>query len=177
MPLSKDYDKTLAEKTNEYLFDMLFHPDDYLPEALTLARREIQHRNLNPVRVAQLEARSETVRAQELRIANEPLSLLARIVLVLIALVLFLRFSIVVFLFPIGSAFLHAIVGILGFLTGCTFLHAIIAYRYRDMGYTRKSRECWKLLIYGGILGFTVTLFFYLLVRVAYLLQVQENIK
>ena len=86
MPLPHDFEKTLTEKTDEQLYDMLAHADDYLPDALAAARSEIQRRNLDPNRVTQLEARAEAVHAQELHAADEPLQWPVRLVMSLLPL-------------------------------------------------------------------------------------------
>jgi len=92
MPLPTDFHKTLAEKTDEHLFDMLAHPDDYLPEALMVARGEIKRRNLGPAIITQLEQRSEIIRTQELQIANEPLSWFVGIIIAILPLGILLMF-------------------------------------------------------------------------------------
>lgn len=61
MPLPRDFDKMLAQKTDEELYEMMARAADYTPEALEAAHVEIGHRNLDPTRSAQLEAHSQEV--------------------------------------------------------------------------------------------------------------------
>jgi hypothetical protein len=71
MSLPKDLWEQLPHKTDAELYDMLAHPDDYLPEALAAAKNELSKRHLPPARVAQLEAEAQSqvvaaeARAQE----------------------------------------------------------------------------------------------------------------
>ena len=48
MALPADFQERLAEKTEEELYAMLAHRDDYLPEAFDAARAELARRNLSP---------------------------------------------------------------------------------------------------------------------------------
>ena len=41
MPLQKDFDKALVEKTDEVLYNLSVPSYDYLPKVMTVARREI----------------------------------------------------------------------------------------------------------------------------------------
>jgi hypothetical protein len=51
MPLPRDFEKMLAEKTNEQLYEMVACETDYTPEALAAAHAEIERRNLEPAQV------------------------------------------------------------------------------------------------------------------------------
>ena len=62
MSLPKDFLEQLPLKRDDELYDLLAHPDDYLPEAVAAARDELSKRNLAPERFTQLEA---TVRSQD----------------------------------------------------------------------------------------------------------------
>ena len=62
MSLPKDFLQQLPLKTDAELYDLLAHPDDYLPEAVAAAKDELTKRNLAPERVAQLDA---TVKSQD----------------------------------------------------------------------------------------------------------------
>jgi hypothetical protein len=63
MTLPKDFWEQLPLKMDAELYDMLAHPDDYLPEALAAAKDELSKRNLAPERVAQLGAEVECQKA------------------------------------------------------------------------------------------------------------------
>jgi hypothetical protein len=65
MPLPPDFQKQLPEKSDAELYEILAHRDDYLPEALDAARKELGRRNLPPDRVAQLQAEVEAQKSQE----------------------------------------------------------------------------------------------------------------
>ncbi len=67
--------------TDEDLYDMLAHQDDYLPEALTAAGEEFRKRNLPPERVARLEAVTRTHQAAEDAKAGERLGWPMRILI------------------------------------------------------------------------------------------------
>jgi hypothetical protein len=47
MRLPSDFRKTLKEKSNQELTEMLVHERDYLPEALAAATEELRGRNLS----------------------------------------------------------------------------------------------------------------------------------
>lgn len=85
MQLPTDFEKKLTLKTDEQLYDMLAHEEDYLPEALAAARAELQRRELDPARVTQLGRQTEAKLDEESRIANEPLSWPVRILMALLA--------------------------------------------------------------------------------------------
>ena len=74
MALPADFQERLAEKTEEELYAMLAHRDDYLPEAFDAARAELARRNLSPERVEQLQAVAEAQKSQENKVAEEGLS-------------------------------------------------------------------------------------------------------
>jgi len=74
MSVPYDFEKTLTEKTDEELSDMLAHEADYLPEALVAVRLESQRRNLSPAQIAQLDMQSQAILAQEGQAARQPLS-------------------------------------------------------------------------------------------------------
>ncbi len=52
---------------------MLAHADDYLPEALDAARKELGRRNLAPERATVLQANAQSAVAREIGKADEPL--------------------------------------------------------------------------------------------------------
>jgi len=81
MSLPKNFPEQLAEKIDGDLYDMLAHPDDYLPEALAAAREELRKRNLPAERVAQLEAVAQTHKAAEDTKAGERLGWPMRILI------------------------------------------------------------------------------------------------
>jgi hypothetical protein len=74
MPLPRDFEKMLAEKTNEQLYEMVACGTDYSPEALAAAHAEIERRSLEPAQVGQLEELSEKIIAERAEAAEEPLS-------------------------------------------------------------------------------------------------------
>src|SRR6185369_2025053 len=59
MPLPQQFLKELPEKTDEQLYDMLGHADDYMPEALEAARTELRRRKLPPERAVKIVTMSE----------------------------------------------------------------------------------------------------------------------
>ncbi len=84
MSLPQSFDKSLREKTDEQLYDMLAHADDYVPEALAAAQVEIERRNLSPSRVKELELHEEVIETQAARQAQEPLSWPLRLIMALL---------------------------------------------------------------------------------------------
>jgi len=56
MKLPEEFWEQLPLRTDVELYDMLVHPEDYLPEALAAAKDELNKRDLAPERVAEIEA-------------------------------------------------------------------------------------------------------------------------
>jgi hypothetical protein len=73
MTLPRDFWEQLPEKTDAELYDIIAHPEDYLPEALAAARDELSKRNLSPERTAELEGSVRAQEAKENARAQEPL--------------------------------------------------------------------------------------------------------
>lgn len=84
MSLPQSFDKSLSERTDEELYDMLAHGEDYVSEALAAAQVEIERRNLTPSRVKELELHEEVIEAQAARQAQEPLSWPLRLIMALL---------------------------------------------------------------------------------------------
>jgi hypothetical protein len=120
MPLPRDFEKTLAERTDEQLCDMLAHAGDYQPEAVAAARAEMQRRNLTPTQVTELDAHSQAIRAHEQDSAQRPLGWVGRITIFILA------FSLV-----------------------SIAITAFVAEAFRNRGFTRKHKECWTWTWYG----------------------------
>ena len=75
MKLPPDFQKTLAEKPADALYQMLAQADDYLPETLAAAREELGRRNLAPEKVAdEIESFKQAGRADEASRNAEPLA-------------------------------------------------------------------------------------------------------
>jgi hypothetical protein len=85
MSVPYDFEKTLTEKTDEELSDMLAHEVDYLPEALVAVRLESQRRNLSPAQIAQLDMQSQAILAQEGQAARQPLSWAVKLIMFLLS--------------------------------------------------------------------------------------------
>jgi hypothetical protein len=83
MSLPKDFGEQLPRKTDQELYDLLAHPDDYLPEALEAARGELSQRNLPPERAGQLAAAAQSKHATEEAKAQERLSWPMRLLIVI----------------------------------------------------------------------------------------------
>jgi hypothetical protein len=74
MSLPQDFWDELPLKSDTELYDMLAHEQDYLPEALAAAKKELGRRNLAPETVAQLETIAQSRKSAEECKAEEPLS-------------------------------------------------------------------------------------------------------
>jgi hypothetical protein len=81
VPLPANFQQQLAEKSDADLYDMLAHPDDYLPEAIDAARKEIEKRNLPAERTAQLQSASATQKSREDEQAARGLPLYVKLLL------------------------------------------------------------------------------------------------
>ena len=84
--LPTDFLDGLPSKANPELYDLLAHPDDYLPEAQAAAREELGRRNLPPERGAQLESVAQSHKAAEEAKARERLSWPMRLLAVMLLL-------------------------------------------------------------------------------------------
>jgi hypothetical protein len=73
MPLPPNFRERLAETTDANLYDILAHPEDYIPEALDATREEIQRRNLSADKIAQLRSDSEAQKSNEDKLAEQGL--------------------------------------------------------------------------------------------------------
>jgi len=82
MKLPPGFAERLAEKTDEQLCEMVAQAQDYLPEALEAARTELCRRNLTPERMAEAEAAFRAKLAERVRVAEEPLSVAMRLLIV-----------------------------------------------------------------------------------------------
>jgi hypothetical protein len=81
MTLPTDFWNQLSARSDEELYDMLSHEQDYQPEALVAAREELARRKLAPERVTALEGRAQSEKARELSKAEERLGWPLRIVI------------------------------------------------------------------------------------------------
>ena len=79
MTLPSEFWEQLPLMTDAELYDMLAHPEDYLPEALSAAKVELSKRNLPPEEVAQLEAKVQSQAAEAEARAQERLGWPTRI--------------------------------------------------------------------------------------------------
>ena len=120
MTISLDFQKDMALKSDEELFEIVHHEQDYVSAALDAARKELQDRNLTQTRIQELDALSETSCAQQSALSQKPLSWLAR------GLIFFLTISI------------FSIAGVAIYAEGC-----------RNGGHIRKYQESWKWVGYG----------------------------
>jgi hypothetical protein len=118
--ISPDSKKELAGKTDQQLFDILRHDQDYTPEALEAALAVIRRRGLDPTQVQGLGTRAQALCAQQAENADKPLSWPARIIIFLLS----------------GSLLAIAVV-------------AVLADGYRSRGYTKKYSESWNWVFYG----------------------------
>jgi hypothetical protein len=74
MKLPSNFRESLAEKPDGDLYEMLAHADNYLPEALEVAREELECRNLPPQKVAgEVQSVLESSLADEASKNAEPL--------------------------------------------------------------------------------------------------------
>lgn len=146
MLLPHGFEKTLTEKTDEQLYDMLAHEVDYMPEALEAARMEIQRRNLGPTLVAQLESGTQSNLAQELQAAQRPLSWFVKLMLVLF-----------------------------GFTLFQILVASLVAQAYRSKGYLRKYKECWTWTWYGLGFWVVWGAFFGVIAKALDYFEVQES--
>src|SRR5207248_4251219 len=83
MTLPQEFWEQLPLKTDAELYDILAHPDDYLPEALAAVKAQLNERNLAPRQIAHLETRVISEQAISHAHAEEPLSWPLRIVVFL----------------------------------------------------------------------------------------------
>jgi hypothetical protein len=81
MNLPADFYERLPERSDEDLYEMLAHTEDYLPEALKAACEELRHRNLTPEKAARLEVATQAAATEDQRKADEPLGWLMRILI------------------------------------------------------------------------------------------------
>jgi len=77
----------MPRKSDEELFGILAHRDDYMPEAIAAAEQELNKRNIEPPKIAEFQTLAKEKKDEEDIISNEPLSWPIRIIL---------------FLFPVG---------------------------------------------------------------------------
>jgi len=115
MPLPQAFFKDLPEKSDEQLYDILGHLDNYVPEAIEAVRGELLRRDLPPERAAKLEAMSQQKTADEQQRSDASLGWIVRIVMFISSVTLIL-----------------AMVGL-----------AIVPARYESQGYRKKARQCW----------------------------------
>ncbi|MGH9444377.1 MAG: hypothetical protein ACRD3O_01345 [Terriglobia bacterium] len=118
--LSQEFERTLAENTDEQLHSMLAHARDYIPEALVRIRTEMERRNLSPERVEELDRLSQAIVAEEANVAQKQLAWPSKVIIFL------LSFSLIEV----------AVV-------------AVIGEAYRNKGYMRKYEDCWTWMWYG----------------------------
>ena len=83
MWMAREFKTAVAAKTDGQLYEVLAHAEDYVPEAIAAAHAEVQRRHLTPERGAQLEALAQAGKAEETRMAGEPLRWISRILLLL----------------------------------------------------------------------------------------------
>ncbi len=123
MSLPREYSKHLPERTDEQLYDVLAHSDDYLPEALEAVKEELRKRNVPRETAAQLEATIQQKLTGEQQKADESLSWVLKVVMFLLC---------------------ASSVGILGLV--------LLPSYYKSRGYTRKARQCWTWFGWGLVI-------------------------
>jgi hypothetical protein len=129
MALPQEFWKKFRETTDEQLFDMLAHSDDYVPEALEAVRVELRKRGLAPEKVTQLEATTKQKHTDEQQRAEESLSWILKVFIVLFCVTLLIAAVIL----------------------------ALLPSYYSARGYTKKAKQCWTW--YGWGLGIWLTLY------------------
>jgi hypothetical protein len=81
MSLPSEFWSQLPLKTDEELYDIVAHQEDYLPEALAAAREEVAKRNLSLERTKQIEAAVQSKKAAAESKANQRLGWPLRILI------------------------------------------------------------------------------------------------
>ena len=115
----------MRKRSDAELYAMLHHNrDDWTPEALIAAEQEFSSRNLSQARIAEVHASCESEARRQEALANEPLSLLVKVVFFLLN--------------PLTCVGLFVLVPI-----------AEIAFRNR--GYERTYREAWEYMGFGVV--------------------------
>lgn len=89
MTEERNFEEKMSKLSDEELYDVLAHENDYVPEAFDVAKKEFQNRNLSPEKLAELESVAEAKKYEEEEKADKPLPWLIRILM---------------FLFPLGIA-------------------------------------------------------------------------
>lgn len=117
------YKRSLTKATDEELYDILTHPDDYLPEALELVREAIRSRNVDPASATGLVHSAQERRAAEDSVASaradQPLQWPLRL---------------------------------LCFVLSFGVPQLVLSEVYlRPRGYTRRAKECWLCAACGVV--------------------------
>lgn len=71
MLLPHEFLKHLPDRSNQELFDLLSHEEEYLPEALQAAKAELQKRNVPAEQVSQIESQAKARLEQEIKETKE----------------------------------------------------------------------------------------------------------
>jgi len=116
----KEFFEKLPSRTDEELFDILAHSENYLPAAIEAANKEISRRGIEPEKgragAAEILSQEEAARSDRLKQSDDPLPLWARILTVVF----------------------------------CPLLLAVILwFSYRSNGFKRKAREIWLFYFIG----------------------------
>ena len=138
MSLPQEFWKDLAERSDEQLYDMLAHADDYVPEALEAVREELRKRDLPPERAAELEVAAQQKLTGEQQKAKEPLSWILKVVMFLLC---------------------ATCVGI--------WCSALLYSYYKSKGCTKKASQCWAWFIWGLVIWPVLLIILALLIQFA----------
>ena len=132
----RDLTQQMQKLSDEELTEIVSfgEKDGYLPEAVEAARKELVARNLSSTDVSTIAYSVETKRNQELELASQPLSWLARVAFLILPVV---SFSLPIMIF--------------------------VALSLRTRGYRQKSSEAWKWMGLGIALWIGLIIFFVVL--------------
>ena len=79
------YPAEMIVRSNEDLYEVITHEDNYVPEALQAARNEITARKLSPEIIANLEAKMHQKTEENKTLSNPPLQWSLRIIMFLLS--------------------------------------------------------------------------------------------
>jgi hypothetical protein len=121
--IDSDLAKSLSEKSDRELIDILGNPADWKPEVVDFARSELGRRSISTAQIDQKLAEEKKQKAEELeKKSNEPLT----------------------FWESVFAAFNGAVLGLLGL-----FFVWPRAARFKSNGYILKSKKSWRLYWFG----------------------------
>ena len=138
MSLRQEFWEDLAERSDEQLYDILAHADDYVPEALEAVRVELRKRDLPPEKATELKVAAQQKLTGEQQKAQEPLSWILKVVL-----------------FLLGAT----CVGI--------WCSALLYSYYKSKGCTKKATQCWAWFGWGLVIWAGLVIILALLIQFA----------